>query len=95
MTTTIDNENKKELNLFLNELTDSIKNDALSAEQLQHISEFYISYKLSQNITKSTISKESDDIEDIDVIKFITLGWYIYTFLLNQEQKEKKEQEVK
>jgi hypothetical protein len=63
---------------FLRNLADSIEKEQLLPEQIQKIGEFYMSYKL--NTENST-----EDPESMDVVKFLTLGWYIYTHILNKE----------
>jgi hypothetical protein len=65
---------------FLRNLADSIEKKELLPDQLQKIGEFYMSYKLGTN-------EDSEDSEDsIDVVKFLTLGWYMYTHILKNDE---------
>ena len=69
---------------FLRNLATSIETNKLSPEQLQNIGEFFISYELAEK--KDSDIKE--DFDDMDIIKFLTLGWWIYTHILNREDTE-------
>ena len=64
---------------FLRNLADSIEKEQLLPEQIQKIGEFYMSYKLT------TEDSEGVAPESMDVVKFLTLGWYMYTHILNNE----------
>jgi len=71
----MENLNKnKELVLFLRNLADSMENNTITSEQSQKVGEFFMSFKMSQ--------EQDKDCEPMDVIKFITMGWYIYSNLL-------------
>jgi hypothetical protein len=71
----MENLNKnKELVLFLRNLADSVENNTITSEQSQKVGEFFMSFKMSQ--------EQDKDCEPMDVIKFITMGWYIYSNLL-------------
>jgi hypothetical protein len=77
-------ENKKQIISFLRNLADSIESDSLSEEQLQHTGEFFMSYKFFEQ--EKTSDTENDD--SIDIVKFITLGWYIYKVLLLKQEDD-------
>ena len=71
----MENFNKnKELVLFLRNLADSVENNTITSEQCQKLGEFFMSFKMSQ--------EQDKDCEPMDVIKFITMGWYIYSNIL-------------
>ena len=71
----MENFNKnKELVLFLRNLADSVENNTITSEQSQKLGEFFMSFKMSQ--------EQDKDCEPMDVIKFITMGWYIYSNIL-------------
>jgi hypothetical protein len=72
---------------FLRNLADSIEKEQLLPEQIQKIGEFYMSYKL--NTENST-----EDPEGMDVVKFLTLGWYMYTHILNKENTHEDDHEL-
>lgn len=63
-----------ELPIFLRKLAQDIESEQLTPEQLQTISEFYMSYNFEQ---KLNIEKESRK----ELINFLALGWYIYSML--------------
>lgn len=65
---------------FLRNLADSIEKEELLPEQVQKIGEFYMSYE------KEIYDSGDNSTEDsMDVVKFLTLGWYMYTHLLKNE----------
>ena len=74
---------EKHLILFLRTLADSIETNTLQSEQLQKVGEFFMSYKMSQNENQNTY----EEFDTMDVIKFITMGWYIYSMLLDKDKK--------
>ena len=71
---------------FLRNLADSIEKEELLPEQVQKIGEFYMSYE------KEIYDSGDNSTEDsMDVVKFLTLGWYIYTHLLKNENTNEAE----
>jgi hypothetical protein len=68
----------KILSPFLRKLADDLDNGKLSAEQKQKLGEFYMSWLLQQ----SEEDPEEDNDEDYDALKFLTMGWYVYTQIL-------------
>jgi hypothetical protein len=68
----------KILSPFLRKLADDLDNGKLSAEQKQKLGEFYMSWLLQQ----SEENPEEDNDEDYDALKFLTMGWYVYTQIL-------------
>lgn len=75
----------EELIPFLRGLADSIENNNLLPTQLQHIGEFFMSYKFqedNQNVYKD------EEFDTNDVVKFLTLGWYIYRIILDKQENE-------
>jgi hypothetical protein len=80
MSTLADNK----LEPFLRELADSIRDNNLIPEQLQHIGEFYMSWKIRNDDTTN------GNYEDLEIVRFLTLGLYIYRFILNDEQHDEK-----
>lgn len=75
------NEGDAHLAPFLRELADSIDSNKLQQDQLKSIGEFYMNYKMNDEIFNNTTSEENN-FEDMDIIRFLTMGWYIYTQLL-------------
>ena len=74
----MENIDKTTLIPFLDDLTTKIKSDKLSSDQLQQIGEFYMAYTVMNNT-------DDTEVNNIDIIKFITLGWYFYKCLLKKD----------
>ena len=78
-----------DLILFLRNLADSIElfdreglsDNSINMDQLQKVGEFYMSYKMTQSEQKNI------EYDTADVIKFVTLGWYIYCILLDKDKE--------
>jgi hypothetical protein len=79
------NNSDKHLVPFFRELADSIESRQLPADQLKCISEFYMSYKFHEQRNGNSKKDEEGGFEEMDVVKFITMGWYIYKFILDSE----------
>lgn len=60
---------------FLRKLADSIDEKKLTDQQLCRIGEFFMSFIFKEKM------KEDKHKED-DFLKFITLGWWVYTQIL-------------
>jgi len=75
------NNTDEQLAPFLRQLADSIENNQLSSDQIQQIGEFFMSYKI-RNQSEGNNSEINDQSE---FIKFLTLGMYVYKFVLNSE----------
>jgi uncharacterized protein YneF (UPF0154 family) len=65
---------------FLRNLADLIEKKQLNSIQTKLIGEFYLSYQFQEE----TLS-ENNTINDIDLIKFCSLGYYIYRKILKDE----------
>jgi len=78
---TLENNADEQLAPFLRQLADSIENNQLSSDQIQQIGEFFMSYKI-RNQSEENNSEINDPSE---FIKFLTLGMYIYRFVLNSD----------
>ena len=80
---------------FLRHLATSVDNNELSSEQLQQIGEFFMSYKIRN---QSEENSDSEITNPSEFIKFLTLGMYMYRFVLNNEgevaEKKNSEDEV-
>ena len=73
---------------FLRELADSIESKQLPQEYLKRIGEFYMNYKLQEELANNDKDNPDKELEDMDIIKFITLGWWIYKHLNNEDDNE-------
>jgi hypothetical protein len=65
---------------FLRNLADLIEKKQLNSIQTKSIGEFYLSYQFQEETLK-----ENNTINDIDLIKFCSLGYYIYRTILKDE----------
>ena len=72
---------------FLRDLADSIESSQLTGEQLRRVGEFFMSYKLQEEISNDK-DYHSAEYDDMDIIKFITLGWWIYQHISKDCQNE-------
>ena len=66
-------ENTQKLVPFLRELATSIETDSLDNYQLKYVSEFFMAWNFQ---------KDKGEYSSEELIKFLSLGWYIYTHLL-------------
>ena len=78
---TLENNADEQLAPFLRQLADYIENNQLSSDQIQQIGEFFMSYKI-RNQSEENNSEINNPSE---FIKFLTLGMYIYRFVLNSD----------
>ena len=67
-------DNTKELVKFLRELINSIENNDIKDNKLMEISKFLIKFKY----------EEDGKYEEDEMVKYMSLGWYIYTYLLKK-----------
>lgn len=74
--------NSSNINLicFLRNLADLIEKNQLNSIQKKHIGEFYMSYQFQEETLNN-----KNDINDIDLVKFMSLGYYVYQKLLKEE----------
>ena len=73
--------NQQQLIDFLRNLANDIENNNLEDEKLLNISQFMMNYHFQNE-------EISDDYSRDDMIKFLSLGWYIYTQLLNNNDND-------
>jgi hypothetical protein len=72
----MENNNKHELKMFLNDMSTKLDNDQISAEELEMLGEFYMLCKF-----KKEYSLVKDELDEKDMVKFLVLGWYFYCIL--------------
>lgn len=65
---------------FLRKLADDLNTEKLSSIQMQRLGEFYMSWLLNSDLENN--NKDSQTEEDYDMLKFLTMGWYVYTQIL-------------
>lgn len=75
------NEADEKLAPFLRQLADSIESAQLTPEQMQQVGEFYMSYKVHNEMTDIS----TEEMDAMDFTRFVTLGLYIYKFILNKD----------
>ena len=75
---------------FLRDLANSIEQKTIQRDQLLEVSKFFMSYKFQeQEIADDNGDPEiggSGDYDQKELIKFLSLGWYIYCTLLKDKQ---------
>ena len=79
---------KKQLIPFLRSLADSIESRELQSRQLQSIGEFFMAYQFQEQAVKDNLDHDENNetkFSQTDLLKFLTMGWYIYQILLKQE----------
>ena len=72
--------NDKELIPFLRNLANSIESKNLTNQQLERISEFFMSYQFKEDISNE------DEYSPEELVKFLFLGWYIYSHILKENK---------
>jgi hypothetical protein len=83
------NDSDKQLAPFLRELADSVDSKELEKDQLKCIGEFFMSYKFYEKRNGLDKKEDEEDEEEMDVVKFITMGWWVYTQILKDEKDKK------
>ncbi len=63
---------------FLKSLTKSLEKNELDDTKISRISEFFMSY----NFQDQTTTDEDEEFQDEELVKFLSLGWYVYTHLI-------------
>jgi hypothetical protein len=74
-----DNDNEKNKHIFfLENLLLKLKNNQISQSEQREISEFYI---------KNMFTNNDPEIEEKNFYKYLYMGWYIYEFLIFNNNK--------
>lgn len=82
-------EDYNKLTSFLRNLANSIENKELVPQQLQVITEFFMSYQFHQQSIKDNQDNQPINIQEYthdDLVKFLCMGWYIYCCILKQNR---------
>ncbi len=61
---------------FLKSLTKSLEKNELDDTKISRISEFFMSYNFQDQ------TNEEEEFQDEELVKFLSLGWYVYTHLI-------------
>jgi hypothetical protein len=76
-------DSKAKLVRFLRGLADDMEHSHLDPKQLQRIGEFYMAYEFQEQARRDGQEDGTPPgQEDEDVVKFVSLGWYVYNRLL-------------
>ena len=67
-------ENNNKIIDFLREVANSIEQQEVDENTLQSAGEFFM-----KNLFTKEIEKVDFTLEEKDILKFLTMGWYIYT----------------
>ena len=80
----IENSNVTDVDLleFLAELHREIENKTVNGETKQVVGQLYMAYKYHKQI-----GGQKEYFSEEDMYKFLFLGWYIYTMILNDKLK--------
>lgn len=86
----MDNNTNITLISFLRNLADSLETNQLSKKQNLRIGEFFMAYQFQEAAHKDEKQfeeNEEDEFEDLEfdineLIKFLSLGWYVYCVIL-------------
>lgn len=70
---------------FLKRLVTSLETQQVAPKQLRAISEFFMSYQFQSQLENDAEDSEDDEeYSHENLIKFLTLGWYIYVHILRK-----------
>ena len=76
-------ENTTNLIKFLRDLADSMERGDLSPSHKLRIGEFFMKYKFHEQADSDILNTEEFTHEEF--MKFLTLGWYCYRVILNNQ----------
>ena len=81
-------ESNGRLILYLRNLADSIERRELSSSRLQSVGEFYMRQQFREQAKRdghaTSPSPSRRTFRQQDLVKFITVGWYLYCCLLGE-----------
>jgi len=70
---------------FLKNLTSNLENNKLNEAQLKNVSEFFMSYQFQEQSRIDNQENTPKEFNHQDLIKFLSMGWYIYNILLQEK----------
>ena len=73
-----EDDNCKILIPFLRKIANSLENGELAPKQLGMIGEFFMKYQCEEELS----NKKEREFTEKDMKKFLFLGWYVYTQIL-------------
>lgn len=77
---------------FLRDLAQSIEENKLHNIEIEHIHRFYMEYHFKKEVmTDTETDNNTEGFKFDDLLRFLSLGWYIYTVMLKDEIKSRDE----
>jgi hypothetical protein len=73
-------ENNKKIIEFLRNTAELIEKNEISEQSLQIAGEYYM-----RHLCKAEIDDVNATLEEKDLVKFLTVGWYIYNIILKEK----------
>ena len=73
-------ENNYKIIEFLRNTADSIEKNEIDDQSLQIAGEYYM-----RNLLKTEVDNQNATLEEKDLVKFLTVGWYIYNIILKEK----------
>jgi len=77
-------ENNKKIIDFLRNTADLIEKNEINEQSFQLAGEYYM-----RHLCKTEIDNTNATLEEKDLVKFLTVGWYIYNIILKEKQEIK------
>ena len=74
-------ENNDKIINFLRNTADLIEKNEIDEQNLQLAGEYYMRYLLQTEVD----NVQNATIEEKDLVKFLTTGWYIYNIILKEK----------
>ncbi len=82
----IDSKVRHDVAIFLRDLADKLETNSLSESDSTQISEFFMKFNflkhLDTEVEESTESTGEEHDMNGDILKFMSLGWYVYSHLI-------------
>ena len=78
-------ENNKKIIDFLRNTADLIEKNEINEQSFQLAGEYYMRHLCKIEIDDSTVAT----LDEKDLVKFLTVGWYIYNIILKEKQEIK------
>jgi hypothetical protein len=74
-------ENNKKIIDFLRNTADLIEKNEIDDQSFQLAGEYYM-----RHLCKSEIDDVDAKLQEKDLVKFLTVGWYIYNIILKEKE---------
>jgi hypothetical protein len=80
----LDDQVRTKMVIFLRDLASSIENRTLESNVEEQVSEFFLRFNMGTSLLQGLDDKDSED----ELIKFLSLGWFVYSNLLPDQSDE-------